>query len=60
MSETHKFIVVDEYDNVFGYYESREDAVSMAAGESEDGCRDTFVYAITEVAVCRCNGEEDE
>ena len=50
MADTHKFIVVDEYDNVVGYYHTQADAEAYAEGECAEGMRDTFVYAITEAA----------
>ena len=57
--QPHNFIVVDEYDNVVGYYATKEDADNFAEGECAEGCRDTFVYAITEVATHRFTGEDE-
>lgn len=45
-----KFIVVDEFDNVFGYYENKEDAIAEASCEYENGERATYVYEIKEIA----------
>lgn len=58
MADTHKFIVVDEYENVAGYYSTQADATAFAEGECAEGSRDTFVYAITEVAAYRFTDEE--
>jgi hypothetical protein len=60
MSWQHNFIVVDEYDNVVGYYSTKGDATAFAEGECAEGKRDTCVYAITEVATYRFTDEEDE
>jgi len=60
MAWPHNFIVVDEYDNVVGYYSTKEDANAFAEGECAEGQRDTYVYAITEVASHRFTCEEDE
>lgn len=45
-----KYIVVDEFDNVVGYYANKEDAVSEATCEHENGERATYVYEIKHVA----------
>jgi hypothetical protein len=50
MAWPHNFIVVDEYDNVVHYFNTQDDATARAKRESEVWQRDTWVYAITEVA----------
>jgi len=60
MAWPHNFIVVDEYDNVVGYYATQEDANARATRECDQWQRDTWVYAITEVASHQFTGEEDE
>jgi hypothetical protein len=57
--QPHNFIVVDEYDNVVGYYANQDDANARAKRECDEWDRDTFVYAITEVAAHRFEGEDE-
>lgn len=47
MPDNHRFIVVDEYDNVTGYFDSQSDAENIAEGECAEGCRTTYVYRCT-------------
>lgn len=43
---THKYIVVDEYDNVVGYYATEEEAIAEADAENQNGIRGTAVFKI--------------
>lgn len=50
MISQYKYIAVDEYDNVVGYYATLDEANGAAEYEMGDACRDVYVLEFTQVA----------
>lgn len=46
----HKYIAVDEYDNVLGYFATLEEATAAADFECGEACRDVYVLEIKQVS----------
>lgn len=60
MISQHKYIAVDEYDNVVGYFATLEEANGAAEFECGEAGRDVYVLEITQVSEHKFNEESDD
>lgn len=59
MISQYKYIAVDEYDNVVGYYTTLDEADGAAEHECADACRDVYVLKFEQISTHKFT-EEDE
>jgi hypothetical protein len=59
MNQHHKYIAVDEFDNVVGYYATLDEANGAAEFECGEAGRDVYVLQYEQVAEHTFTGEDE-
>lgn len=57
MISQYRYVVVDEYDTVRGYYTTQEEAETTAVNECVDGMRTTYILRFDLVRTFACQEE---